>query len=331
MQKNFYVQYSELIVDVQKFLEEEYSKKKDLYTQPSFIQNILHSRTTSFNTLPVQLQAKKVPTVELEQEIPLPSIDDFQGLISPSSPIEGNQKKEVIKSSAQETPKNAIQLKSKNISDESKEKVKPSIPFEKSQKKNKTLDSGSSNNNFINLEFPETSLPIDFMPFKIALKEHFPQIKILEEIPDDNIAKVLGQKWKQKINFSPIIIFNLNETSSASAFLNNIAKALNVVFGKGQEQVATVISPLEIQELVGWDAFFKYPHQLIISKDIDVIVSKLPELKNFYKESQKSGKFYLGTIPLILLSDFSFYLKDCTLKRNLWNSICTYLRSKNLS
>ena len=142
-----------------------------------------------------------------------------------------------------------------------------------------------------------------------------PELPILDDIPNDAIAKKIAQRWKTKNQTAPISILLLNEPSHQKTLLEQMAKALDVYYGP-----ARVINAESIEKEKQWETFLSVPElKLIIA--CDSTLWQLTHLMSFYKENPAQGTRYLGSIPIFLLPDLSLYLKDPLLKRSFWKAL----------
>ena len=146
-----------------------------------------------------------------------------------------------------------------------------------------------------------------------------PQAPILEEIPGDAIAKKIATRWKTKNITAEISILAYHEPPAQRALLEQIAKALDVVFGP-----AKIVQAEPIEKEKQWEAFLSVPH-LKLTIACDYTLWQLGGLMHHYKEIPNQKTRHLGTVPVFLLPDLSLYLKDPHLKRSLWKAICQTL------
>lgn len=154
--------------------------------------------------------------------------------------------------------------------------------------------------------------PLSFAPLKSLFKKVFPNVSILDEIPDDTMAKKIANRWKTKNQVAPISILYTHE----NALLKQIVKAIDIYFGP-----ANLINAEEIEKEKQWDAFLSSDAlKLVIACDYSLW--QLHGLMTHYKEVPTLQTRTLKDIPLFLLPDLSLYLKDPLLKRSLWKALC---------
>lgn len=167
-------------------------------------------------------------------------------------------------------------------------------------------------------EEPEIVLKpvLNFAPWRNILSVVAPELAILPDIPSDEIAKKLSERWKTKNQTAPLSILVYQEPPEQRAFLEQIALALTVYFGS-----AKIIQAETIEKEKQWGAFLSAEGlKMVIT--CDYTLWQLSQLMPFYKETPAAGQRMLGNIPLFLLPDLSLYLKDALLKRSLWKALC---------
>ncbi len=143
-----------------------------------------------------------------------------------------------------------------------------------------------------------------------------PELAILNDIPNDDLAKKIADRWKTKNQSAPISILLFQEPPEQRALLEQIARALDVYFGP-----AKIVNAEKIEKDKQWEAFLSVADLKIVIV-CDHTLWQLSHLMQFYKETPASGVRTLGNVPLFLLPDLSLYLKDPLLKRSLWKALC---------
>lgn len=162
---------------------------------------------------------------------------------------------------------------------------------------------------------------LNFQGLKNFFQKAFPNIAILDQIPSDEMAKKLANRWKTKNKIAPISILFLTEPPSQKALLKEIAKAIDVYFGP-----AKLVDAASIEKEKQWETFLSsqdLKHVIVC----DYTLWQLPDLMKYYKETPQQQKRMLKDTPLFLLPDLSLYSKDPMLKRSLWKSLCLKLSS----
>lgn len=161
---------------------------------------------------------------------------------------------------------------------------------------------------------PLFSVDMSYMQF---FKEHFPQCPLSSTIPSDEKAHKMRHAWKLKHQVLPVLILSFQENNQSLDFLKNVAKAISVFLAP-----ASLLSASNFEKEAQWDEVLATPDlRLIIASDYELYLQ--PNLMKHYTQDKQLGKHYLKTIPLLLLSDISLYLKKPELKEVLWNAIRT--------
>ena len=159
---------------------------------------------------------------------------------------------------------------------------------------------------------PKPTAPISTV--RNVLSVVAPELAILNEIPNDAIARKISERWKTKNQTAPISILVFQEPAEQRGMLEQIAKALDVYFGG-----AKIVYAEGIEKEKQWEAFLSVADLKMVVV-CDYTLWQLSSLMPFYKETE--GARMLGQIPLFLLPDLSLYLKDPLLKRSLWKALC---------
>jgi hypothetical protein len=171
----------------------------------------------------------------------------------------------------------------------------------------------------VNKGLVKPSIPaplVNFTSVRNVLSIVAPELAIINEIPSDDLAKKLSERWKTKNQTAPLSILVYQESAEQRALLESIAKALDVYFGP-----AKLVNAEGIEKAKQWEMFLSVKElKMIIA--CDYTLWQLSSLMQFYKETPAQGSRLLGNVPLFLLPDLSLYLKDAKLKRSLWKAIC---------
>lgn len=168
---------------------------------------------------------------------------------------------------------------------------------------------------------PPVSSTTSFEEIRRVVKKVYPELRILDEIPNDSMAKKIAQRWKTKNQAAPISILSLHEPKEQRALLEQIAVALDVYFGP-----ARLIEAEVIEKEKQWEAFLSVEGLKLVVV-CDYTLWQLHGLMKSYKETPATATRLLGSVPLLLLPDLSLYLKDPQLKRSLWKALCQKLSS----
>jgi hypothetical protein len=143
-----------------------------------------------------------------------------------------------------------------------------------------------------------------------------PQLRILDDIPKDDIAKQISERWKTRNQAAKLSLLYHQESEPHRLLLEHLAQALDVAFGG-----ARLIQCNSIENEKQWEAFLSVPEleSVIIC---DSTLWQLPNLLQYYREVPSHSERFLQKTPLFLLPDLSLYLKDPLLKRSLWKALC---------
>lgn len=154
---------------------------------------------------------------------------------------------------------------------------------------------------------------VDFSDIQKILQARFPALALLPHPPDDREAR-LGKKTTA----AEVVILSFDKQTPL--FLKNMAIAIQQELGS-----AAVVSAQRIESEKGWEKLLREnPPKLIISTDYGLYT--LQEAMQFYREVPKQAKYFLGNIPLLLLTDLSLYIKEPKLKPTLWRAICQIMQ-----
>lgn len=157
---------------------------------------------------------------------------------------------------------------------------------------------------------------LNFTQIRNVMSIVAPELAILEEIPNDQLAKKLSERWKTKNQTAPISILTYQEPGEQRALLEEIAKAVDIYFGP-----AKLVNAEKIEKEKQWETFLSVEGLKMVIV-CDYTLWQLGNLMHFYKETPAQGARMLGSVPIFLLPDLSLYLKDALLKRSLWKALC---------
>ena len=157
--------------------------------------------------------------------------------------------------------------------------------------------------------------PSDFSTVRRILSVVSPELSILDEIPNDEIAVKISERWKTKNQSAPISILLYQEPPEQKALLEQITTAIDIHFGP-----AKIVHAEKIEKDKQWGAFLSVADLKMVIV-CDYTLWQLNQLMEFYKEVPANRSRVLGKVPLFLLPDLSLYLKDPQLKRSLWNAL----------
>ena len=162
----------------------------------------------------------------------------------------------------------------------------------------------------------EPSQP-DHSNVKKILQKISPSLKLLDQIPDDAIAKKVANAWKEKISEAEVVLLMCDPKTETMEFLKGLAKAIDQHLAK-----AKILMADKFEKEKRWDLFLdKNSFRLVIASDG---IKKLPELMKYYRENPSNAQFFLGKTPLLVLSSASIY-KSIEHKTLLWKTVCQML------
>ncbi|MFA5250338.1 MAG: hypothetical protein WC371_02885 [Parachlamydiales bacterium] len=183
--------------------------------------------------------------------------------------------------------------------------VRPSEPAPALEKKT----------DFREMEKPIPVLPVSFQHFKDLLFLVDPNLKILEEIPEDTKAKEIASSWKLKAKVGRITILSYGETEKELFFLKELARAVHLLF-----QPTKIINAASLEKENKWEAYLNQPHlKLMIISDSSLW--KLKNLLTHYHENPISHETFLKNTPLLLMPQISLYFKEPLMKKTLYETL----------
>lgn len=166
---------------------------------------------------------------------------------------------------------------------------------------------------------------IELASIKKEIEKLFPEKQLMAHPPADDVARKVGQKWKQEAKAPEVVILSFQEHPDRQVFLQNMKAAINQRLAP-----CAIYSAHTIESKNAWDKLFAMKDlKLIVTTDYGMY--SLPGLMRHYRESPEKSQRYLGGIPLLLLTDISLYLKQPQLKSALWQALCTMLPSVDKS
>ncbi len=173
------------------------------------------------------------------------------------------------------------------------------------------IEKPANNNKFV-LEPLGPAEAVDLTGIRKIAKEH---VALIDTIPDDSEAKRVNKGWDAMIGMVDVAILSFNENAKHQAFLKNVGIAIETLGCKSQ-----LMSAQKIEQEKGWTRLLDEGKlRLVIASDYGIYT--LPELLKQHREVPKQAKHFLGKIPLFLLSDIAFYLKEPSLKPSLWKAL----------
>lgn len=161
----------------------------------------------------------------------------------------------------------------------------------------------------------------DFNKTRKWIEKAHPHFVLVNQIPDDALAKKKAEAWKENNSVSQIAILSFGESLNDLEFLKKLAKAIQEAFTP-----VKLIDARRITQEKKWDSFLKEGNfKLIISPEKGV--QSCFELMRLYTEIPKTQARFLGKTPLLLLASIDQYQKNLHLKRTLWTTLCQILKT----
>lgn len=162
---------------------------------------------------------------------------------------------------------------------------------------------------------------VDFNDLKALYTQRFPHNSVLEEPLEDSEAHQTGKSGDSNA-YPEVVLLSFSANPKISTFLQNLARAIHVRW----KLKANVIAAYQWEQEKAWDGLLSNGGtRLILASDYGL--QMLPELMKHYKESPRQGQHFLGSKPLLLLSDITVYLREPHLKQPLWQAICTQFKT----
>lgn len=179
----------------------------------------------------------------------------------------------------------------------------------------KTPPKSSADMKQIHLDPLSPAQTVDFSEWKKIVKDKCPNLAIVDTIPDDSEARRIQNSWKDPKPLPSILILSFQESAKERAFLNNLTNAIRVNF-----DTAATFTPSEVSIQYGWDTVLAANTTRLIIANAHGLQAH-QELMRHYREMPKAGKFFMGKVPLYLMSDVTLYMREPHLKMSLWQDI----------
>jgi hypothetical protein len=142
------------------------------------------------------------------------------------------------------------------------------------------------------------------------LIEKFPNIKIIEEIPDDTEGKRKANQWKN----SPMVVLisAAVKNKEQQDFLANVSSALQV-----RNCLTTFIEGAKLHLTLN-------PSVRLVLADRQSLAN-FPDLQKHYRWDSKQCRHFINSTPLIILEELSQYMNNPKQKKDLWNGLRSIL------
>lgn len=261
--------YTELLSLAQRYLQQEHVKEEWVFAER---QHFLYFKETAQRQQPLKQQ-----TIAVQAAAPV--VKPYSAPIPPPAPQPKSVEKTIEPVKAPEP------VKPKAVVEEKKAPVVPGY--------------------FTPEQLPRTS-DVDLSDIRQIVAEKFPQLTIIDEIPQPGVSSHLAD----------VLLITSGEDPTHLEFLQKVAKAI-----KDRFCAAEVIKYHD-----NWDAIVSSPHlKLILMAGTEL--DQLPQLKQYYRELPKHNRQLLGKVPFIPMAEFSAYLTDTKQKSLLWKSVCEHLQT----
>lgn len=168
---------------------------------------------------------------------------------------------------------------------------------------------------------PQVQPPAEPMEeLRRLIQKTAPTLPLHREIPSDELAQQVANRWKQAAHLSEVMVLSFGENGQSLAFLQNLARAIDIDL-----RPAELIDTVKMDKEKKWEPFFESESlKWIIAPSRSI--GKSSELVRFYRENPATQERFLGNIPIFFLSPFQDYFKNPALKRSLWNTLCQMLK-----
>lgn len=143
------------------------------------------------------------------------------------------------------------------------------------------------------------------------------KIQLCEQVPSDEEAIRISQKWKRGHEHCEVLFISLEEPPRARAFWLNVVRAV--------DKLLAPCAWIQVQE-EGWDQDWKTLFQERTRKLLVVHERQIERIPGL-KEQYDAGKRTLWGIPLLLVPDAQTYFRDPAMKASLWQALCKVLQS----
>lgn len=152
-----------------------------------------------------------------------------------------------------------------------------------------------------------------FADVRRRIAERMGRLKVIDEVPDDAIARAKREEWRERRQIPEIAILFYEETIQSRAFLTNLAKAIALCIAP-----CDLFSVTQIERQQLWDRFLfeKGPKLILIT---DYALHGFPAVRRYLREG--GPRPLLGDVPLFLLTELPRYFQDPKQKAALWAAL----------
>ncbi len=158
-----------------------------------------------------------------------------------------------------------------------------------------------------------------------ALKELLakiaPDFALKESPPDDTAAVRIRNRWKEQSEATAVILLTFTESDKELQFYQNVARAIDLTL-----QPAKCLDGRRLEKEKKWDLFLESAQLKWILVSQDQLKKGMDILRHF-RENPATAEKFLGHASLLLIPPPAAYFKEPSLKRTLWETLCTRLSS----
>lgn len=146
-----------------------------------------------------------------------------------------------------------------------------------------------------------------FADVRRRIGERMGRLKVVDEIPDDAVARAKREQWRERQQIPEIAILFYEETIQSRTFLTNLAKA-----------IALCIAPCDLFSVTQFERLLveKGPKLILIT---DYALHGFPAVRRHLREG--GPRPLLGEVPLFLLTELPRYFQDPKQKVALWTAL----------
>ena len=164
---------------------------------------------------------------------------------------------------------------------------------------------------------------LNFEALRDAVHKTFPSFVIKKTIPDDRLAYLRENEWKEEGLQVEVVLLSFHESVESDLFLQNIAQAISSYFSSAQ-----VIDAQQWGKQKKWDLFFEKNQAKLVLSSPQLL--KQAFLLPYYKEIPSTTERFFGSIRLHMLSSLDSYFKNPSQKKDLWQALCAILKNLNM-
>jgi len=155
---------------------------------------------------------------------------------------------------------------------------------------------------------------------RLLIEKTSPHYLLHRDVPSDAAAERNAEKWKENIGTIQVALLSFGEQGASLQFLQNLTKAID-----NSLCPALLIDGERFEREERWK-------MLLEEKELKWIIApsrslgKSPILTHYYREIPAKQERLLADIPLFFLLPIQEYLKESSLKRTLWETLCRMLQ-----